>query len=92
MWMILQAEKADDWVVATGETTSVRDFVKKSFNELGIELEFKGKGVKEKGFENCNNPEFKLNIGQEVVAVDSKYYRPTEVDLLIGDPTKAKEN
>ena len=92
MWMILQAEKADDWVVATGETTSVRDFVKKSFNELGIELEFKGKGVKEKGFvKNCNNPEFKLNIGQEVVAVDSKYYRPTEVDLLIGDPTKAKE-
>ena len=91
MWMILQADEAEDWVIATGKTTSVRDFVKMSFAHVGVELEFKGKGVNEKGFvKTCNNPEYQLPIGKEVVAVDKAYYRPTEVDLLIGDATKAK--
>ena len=91
MWMILQADEAEDWVIATGKTTPVRDFVRMSFAEVGIELEFKGEGVDEKGYvKACNNPEFQLEIGKEVLAVDPKYFRPTEVDLLIGDPTKAK--
>ncbi|RKS13292.1 GDP-mannose 4,6-dehydratase [Flavobacterium sp. 120] len=91
MWMILQADEAEDWVIATGKTTPVRDFVRMSFAEVGIELEFKGEGVDEKGYvKACTNPEFQLEIGKEVLAVDPKYFRPTEVDLLIGDPTKAK--
>jgi GDPmannose 4,6-dehydratase len=91
MWMILQAEEAEDWVIATGTTTPVREFVRMSFAEVGIELEFKGEGVNEKGYvKACNNPEFQLEIGKEVLAVDPKYFRPTEVDLLIGDPTKAQ--
>tara|TARA_R110002050_G_scaffold69630_2_gene150680 strand:+ start:10887 stop:11999 length:1113 start_codon:yes stop_codon:yes gene_type:complete len=90
MWMILQAEEAEDWVIATGKTTTVRDFIRMSFAEVGIELEFKGKDENEKGYiKACNNPEHQLEIGKEVVAVDSRYFRPTEVDLLIGDPTKA---
>jgi GDPmannose 4,6-dehydratase len=90
MWMILQADEAEDWVIATGKTTSVRDFVRMSFAEVGIQLEFKGKGVDEKGFVKlCANPEYQIEIGKEVLAVDPKYFRPTEVDLLIGDPTKA---
>lgn len=92
MWMILQADEPEDWVIATGKTTTVRDFVKMSFNHVGIELEFKGSGVDEKGFvKACNNPDYQLPIGKEVVAVDKAYHRPTEVDLLIGDATKAKE-
>jgi GDPmannose 4,6-dehydratase len=91
MWMILQADEAEDWVIATGATTPVREFVRMSFAEVGIELEFKGEGVHEKGFvKACNNPAFQLEIGKEVLAVDPKYFRPTEVDLLIGDPTKAR--
>ncbi|MEC8832813.1 MAG: GDP-mannose 4,6-dehydratase, partial [Bacteroidota bacterium] len=91
MWMILQADEPEDWVIATGKTTTVRDFVKMSFDEVGIELEFKGEGVDEKGYiKACNNPDFQLEIGKEVLSVDPKYFRPTEVDLLIGDPTKAK--
>jgi GDPmannose 4,6-dehydratase len=91
MWMILQADAPEDWVIATGKTTSVREFVRMSFAEVGIELEFKGEGVEEKAFvKACNNPEFQIEIGKEVLAVDPKYFRPTEVDLLIGDPTKAK--
>ncbi len=90
MWMILQAEEAEDWVIATGKTTPVRDFVRMSFAEVGIELEFKGEGVDEKAFvKSCRNPEFQLEDGKEVLAVDPKYFRPTEVDLLIGDATKA---
>lgn len=90
MWMILQAEEAEDWVIATGKTTTVREFVRMSFNEVGIELEFKGQGVDEKAYvKKCNNPDFQLKIGQEVLAVDPKYYRPTEVELLIGDASKA---
>lgn len=91
MWMILQAEEAEDWVIATGKATSVRDFVRLSFAEVGIELEFKGEGIDEKGYvKTCSNPEFQQEIGKEVLVVDPKYFRPTEVDLLIGDPTKAQ--
>ena len=91
MWMILQADEPEDWVIATGKTTSVRDFVRMSFNEVGIDLDFKGEGVNEKAYVlKCNNPEYQIEIGKEVLAVDSKYFRPTEVELLIGDPSKAK--
>tara|TARA_B110000879_G_C11170570_1_gene513361 strand:+ start:550 stop:1662 length:1113 start_codon:yes stop_codon:yes gene_type:complete len=91
MWMILQAETAEDWVIATGKTTTVRDFVKMSFSEVGIELTFSGAGVDEKAFvKACHKSEYQLEIGKEVLSVDPKYFRPTEVDLLIGDPTKAR--
>ncbi len=91
MWLILQQETPEDFVIATGETTMVRDFVKMAFAELGVEVEFKGKGVDEVGIVvSCKNPEFNLETGREVVAVDPRYFRPTEVDLLIGDPTKSK--
>ena len=92
MWMILQAEQPEDWVIATGKTTTVREFVRMSFAEVGIELEFIGTGVNEKAIvSKCNNPEFQLEIEKEVLSIDPAYFRPTEVDLLIGDPTKAKE-
>jgi GDPmannose 4,6-dehydratase len=92
MWMILQAEQPEDWVIATGKTTTVREFVRMSFKELGIELEFKGEGVDEKAYiTSCNNDKFHLELGKEVLSVDPSYFRPTEVDLLIGDPTKANE-
>tara|TARA_B100000378_G_scaffold206253_1_gene169502 strand:+ start:5603 stop:6715 length:1113 start_codon:yes stop_codon:yes gene_type:complete len=90
MWMILQADEPEDWVIATGKTTTVRDFVKMAFNEIGVELEFKGEGVDEKGYvKTCANSDYQLGIGKEVVSVDPRYFRPTEVELLIGDPTKA---
>ena len=92
MWMILQADQPEDWVIATGKTTTVRDFIKMCFNHVGVELEFKGEGAEEKGYvKSCSEEQYQLPIGQEVVAVDERYYRPTEVDLLIGDATKAKE-
>ncbi|MBU1928191.1 GDP-mannose 4,6-dehydratase, partial [bacterium] len=92
MWMILQAEEPEDWVIATGQTTMVRDFVRMAFKYAGIELEFKGTGVDEKAYVvSCSNPEYQVEIGKEVVAVDPKYFRPTEVDLLLGDPTKAEQ-
>ena len=90
MWMILQAEEAEDWVIATGKTTPVREFVRMAFNEVGITLEFKGKGINEKGYvKSFSNPKFQLEIGKEVLSIDPKYFRPTEVDLLIGDASKA---
>ena len=92
MWMILQADKPEDWVIATGETITVRDFVRLAFKEVGVELEFKGEGVDEKAFvASCNDEKYQLEIGKEILSVDPQYFRPTEVDLLIGDPTKAKE-
>ena len=92
MWMILQADEPEDWVIATGKTTTVRDFIKMSFQEVGIHLEFKGEGVEEKAFVvKCENPLYQVPVGKEVLSVDPKYFRPTEVDLLIGDATKAKE-
>ena len=92
MWMILQAEEPEDWVIATGKTATVREFVRLSFKEVGIELAFKGSGVNEKAFVvSCDNKQFQLELGKEVLSIDPSYFRPTEVDLLIGDPTKAKE-
>ena len=92
MWMILQADVAEDWVISTGITTSIRDFVIMSFNEVGIELEFTGKGIEEKAIvKSCNDSKYQLKIGKEILSVDPKYFRPTEVELLIGDSTKAKE-
>tara|TARA_B110000003_G_scaffold120816_1_gene123257 strand:+ start:189 stop:1349 length:1161 start_codon:yes stop_codon:yes gene_type:complete len=91
MWMILQADVAEDWVIATGITTTVREFVKLSFLYVGIELEFIGKGINEKAIvSKCNNPKYKLKLGQEVLSVDPAYFRPSEVDVLIGDSSKAK--
>ena len=89
MYLILQQDKPEDFVLATGITTTIRDFVKMSFKELGIDLEFRGKDELEEGYVLKNNGEYKLEEGRVVVKVDPKYYRPTEVDLLIGDPKKA---
>ena len=91
MWRILQQDEPEDFVIATGVTTTVRDFVKLAFAEVGIEVEFAGEGVEEKAYVvQCNNADCKLQPGEVVVEVDPRYFRPTEVELLIGDPTKAK--
>lgn len=91
MWLILQQEKAEDFVIATGQTTRIREFVRMAFAEVGIELEFTGEGVEEKGIVvKCDNPVYQLAKGKEVVAIDERYFRPTEVELLIGDPTKSQ--
>ncbi len=91
MWLILQQEKPEDYVIATGVTTSIRDFVKLAFGEVGIEIEFRGEGINETGHVlKCHNPEYQLPAGKLVLAIDERYFRPTEVDLLIGDPTKSK--
>jgi len=99
MWLMLQQEKPEDFVIATGITTSVRDFVRMSFLELGIEIEFSGRNEQERGViidvdtDKCRalglDPS-KIKFGQTVVKVDPKYFRPTEVDLLVGDPTKSR--
>ena len=90
MYLILQQEQPEDYVIATGVTTRVREFVRMAFEEVGITVEFKGEGVDEKGFvAHCANPDYQIETGREVVAVDEKYFRPTEVELLIGDPTKS---
>lgn len=92
MYLILQQESPSDFVIATGITTPVREFVKLAFAEIGVEIGFSGTGVEERGFVvYCNNPDYQLEIGREVVAVDPKYFRPTEVDLLVGDPTKSNQ-
>ena len=92
MWMILQAEESEDWVIATGRTTTIRDFVKMAFSHIGVELEFTGEGINEVAkIKSCSNPDYKLEIGKEVLSIDEKYFRPTEVDLLIGDASKAKK-
>jgi len=102
MWMILQANEPEDWVIATGKTTAVRDFVRMAFDYVGIELKFKGEGVDEVGIVSAINEERAKDVLQEsafdiydlvgrtVVAVDPRYFRPTEVDLLLGDPSKAE--
>ena len=90
MWLILQQEVAEDFVIATGITTRIRDFVRMAFAEVGVELEFTGEGAAEIAkVSKCNNPTYQIEIGKEVVAVDPRYFRPTEVELLIGDPTKS---
>ncbi|OON66061.1 GDP-mannose 4,6-dehydratase, partial [Hymenobacter sp. CRA2] len=91
MWRILQQDTPEDFVIATGVTTTVRDFVRMAFGELGVELTFFGEGADETGHVvACHNPEYQLPLGKEVVAVDPVYYRPTEVDLLVGDASKAQ--
>ncbi len=91
MWLILQQDVPEDYVIATGITTRVREFVRMAFVEVGIEVEFSGEGVHEIGkIVACHHPSHQLEIGKEVVAIDPKYFRPTEVELLIGDPTKSK--
>jgi len=92
MWMILQADQPEDWVIATGKTTTIRDFVKQAFKHIGVTLQFVGTGVDEVAIiKETTNPDYQLKVGQEVLGVDARYFRPTEVDLLIGDATKAKE-
>ncbi len=89
MYLILQQEKPEDFVLATGITTTIRDFVKMSFAELGVELGFRGKDESEEGYIIKNSGKYNFEVGKVIVKVDPKYYRPTEVDLLIGDPSKA---
>lgn len=92
MWLMLQQPEPEDYVIATGITTQVRQLVSMAFAELGITLAFKGKGAEETAVvENCSNAGFQLPAGKEVVAIDPRYFRPTEVDLLVGDATKAKQ-
>lgn len=92
MYLMLQQDKPEDYVIASGITTPVREFARMAFAELGIELEFKGQGVDEIAIvKACNNPEYQVPIGHTVIKVDPHYFRPTEVDLLIGDPSKAKK-
>lgn len=92
MWLILQQPEADDYVIATGQTTSVREFVVMAFAEVGIKIEFRGSDEQEKAYVvSCDNSEYQVPVGQEVLAIDARYYRPTEVDLLLGDATKAQE-
>lgn len=90
MYLILQQEKPEDFVIATGVTTEIREFIRMAFAEAGIEVEFKGEGVDEIGYVKSCTPQYPIEIGKEVVAIDPRYFRPTEVDLLIGDPTKSK--
>ena len=100
MWMILQADEPEDWVIATGKTTAVRDFVRMAFAYVGIELEFKGKGIDEVGYiksidqarmQTLSLDGKHLTAGTPVVAVDKRYFRPTEVDMLLGNPAKAEQ-
>jgi GDPmannose 4,6-dehydratase len=90
MWLMLQQEIPEDFVIATGVTTLIRDFIIMAFKEVGIELEFSGEAENEIArVASCSNPDYQLEIGKEVMGIDPRYYRPTEVDLLHGDPTKA---
>ncbi|WP_295672044.1 GDP-mannose 4,6-dehydratase [uncultured Mucilaginibacter sp.] len=90
MYLILQQDQPEDFVIATGVTTRVREFVRLAFAEVGIELEFRGEGADEKGYAvYCSNPDFQIEPGKEIVSVDPRYFRPTEVELLIGDPSKS---
>ncbi len=92
MWMMLQQDKPDDFVLATGVTTTVRDFIVMSFAEVGIEIEFIGKAENEIAIiKKCNNANYQIPVGTVVMMIDKKYYRPAEVELLIGDPKKANE-
>jgi GDPmannose 4,6-dehydratase len=91
MWRMLQQDAPRDYVIATGTTTPVREFVRLAFAELGIEVAFAGAGSEETAYVTaCANPDYQVSIGQEVVAIDPAYFRPTEVELLIGDATRAR--
>jgi GDPmannose 4,6-dehydratase len=89
MYLILQQDTPEDFVIATGVTTEIREFIRMAFAEAGVEIEFKGEGVDEIGYVKSCTPQYPLEIGKELVAIDPRYFRPTEVDLLIGNPTKA---
>lgn len=92
MWHILQLDKPEDFVIATGITTSVREFIRMAFAEIGVVVEFVGKGLEEKGYVTaCEHDEYDLEIGKQVVAVDATYFRPSEVELLVGDSSHAKK-
>jgi len=92
MWLMLQQEEAKDFVIASGKTTKVREFVKKAFAIVGVKLKFEGSGDNEIGIvKSTNNEKYNFKVGSVVVRVDPRYYRPTEVDLLLGDPRKATE-
>lgn len=92
MWLILQQQNPDDYVIATGETTSIRDFVKMAFAEVGIQIAFEGKGANEVGrVVESTHTDYYVEPGKVLVSVDPQYFRPTEVELLIGDPSKAEE-
>ena len=92
MWLMLQQDKPEDFVIATGKTTSVRDFVRMAFENVGIQIAFEGQNINEKGrVVACSHPDFQLPVGTEIVNVDPTYFRPTEVELLIGNPAKAFE-
>lgn len=92
MWLMLQQEVPEDYVIATGITTKVRDFVRMAFLELGIEIEYQGEGVDEIAvITKCTNPAYQIEKNTPVVAIDPRYFRPTEVDLLIGNPEKARK-
>ncbi|MDN3017795.1 GDP-mannose 4,6-dehydratase [Paenibacillus sp. BSR1-1] len=92
MWLMLQQNEPQDFVIATGVTTKVRDFVRLAFTEIGIDVEFKGENEEEKGFvKACHHPDFQIPTGKPIVSVDPRYFRPSEVDLLLGDPHKAKQ-
>jgi GDPmannose 4,6-dehydratase len=91
MWLILQHNKPDDFVIATGITTTVREFIVKAFRCLGIEIGFRGQGVNEEGIvTKITNAEVKVKVGDVIMKIDPTYFRPTEVELLIGNPAKAK--
>ena len=91
MWLMLQQDNPEDFVIATGETRTVREFIQRAFAEAGIEIEFKGSGIDEKAFITAvQNSDYLCQVGQEVMSIDADYFRPTEVELLIGDPTKAQ--
>ncbi len=91
MYLMLQQEKPEDFVLATGVTTEIREFIRMAFVEAGIEVEFKGEGLEEKAFVKSVSGNVKAIVGQEVLAIDPKYFRPTEVELLLGDATKARK-
>lgn len=92
MWRMLQQDKPEDFVLATGKTTTVRDFIKMSFAEVGIDVGFKGTGIDEYGYViKCSNSNYMLPEGQKVITIDTKYFRPAEVELLVGDASKAKK-
>jgi GDPmannose 4,6-dehydratase len=92
MWLMLQADQPDDFVIATGISTSVRDFIIKTFRQFYIELDFQGEGINEKAIvKSCGDSTYQLEVGSTVVEVDEWYFRPTEVDHLLGDASKAKE-
>ena len=92
MWLMMQQEQPEDYVLATNVTTSVRDFVRMAFDHVGVTLRFEGDGEQEKAFvESCRLPDYQLPIGKQVVGIHPRYFRPAEVDLLIGDASKANQ-